>query len=179
MPLILLRHTRPRGCDGLCYGRSDLPLADEFDAAASTVLAALPEVSAVVSSPLARCRRLAERIAATRRLGLRTDLRIAEIDFGAWEGRPWDDLPRGEIDAWAADFHDARPHGGESVAMLAGRVGAALAEIPPGGLPVLWVTHLGVLRAVLAHRGVDRAWERRLDFGEWTRVPDPAHTKSG
>lgn len=172
MSLILLRHTRPRGRDGVCYGRSDLPLADDFDAAASTVLASLPEVSAVVSSPLVRCRRLAERISAARRLGLRTDPRIVEMDFGAWEGRPWDDLPRGEIDAWAADFHDARPHGGESVAMLAERVGAALADSVPGFPPVLWVTHLGVVRAVRAARGVDRAWETRLDFGEWTRVPD-------
>lgn len=174
MPLILLRHTRPLGGEGLCYGRSDLALAADFEAAATSLLADLPRVAVVVSSPRTRCRRLAERIAAARRLGLRIDARIAEMDFGAWEGRRWDDLPRGEIDAWAEDFHGARPHGGESVAMLAERVGAALAETAADAVPVLWVTHLGVVRAARALRGQAAPWESRLGFGEWTRLPDPA-----
>lgn len=172
MPLILLRHTKPEGGDGLCYGRTDLPLDADFEASASALLADLPEISAIVSSPLTRCRRLAERIAGARHRHLRIDARISEMDFGAWEGRPWADIPRGEIDTWAADLYGARPHGGENVTMLIERVGAALAETVAPDDPVLWVTHLGVVRAVRALRGIDRAWESHSGFGEWIRFTD-------
>ena len=78
--MILLRHTRPAVAEGMCYGRSDLALGPDFEAAAAAVLANLPEVRRVVSSPLGRCRRLAERIAATRRLPLAEDARLVEFD---------------------------------------------------------------------------------------------------
>ena len=123
-----------------------------------------------MSSPRRRCRRLAERIAAARRLALTEDPRLAEMDFGAWEGRAWGAIARDELDAWAADFHQARPHGGESVAMLAARVGAALAEAAPADPPVLWVTHSGVVRAACALAGVAQGWKTELDFGGWIAV---------
>ena len=133
-------------------------------------MAALPPVARVVTSPRRRCRLLAEAIAAARGLELGEDARLAEMDFGAWEGRRWDALPRAELDAWAADFEGARPHGGESVAMLAARVGAALAAAEPADPPVLWVTHSGVVRAACALAGVagglgDGARLRRRGWG--------------
>lgn len=161
MPLIL-RHTRPAIGPGLCYGRADLALPPGWEAEADTVLAALPPVAALRSSPLTRCRALAERISDARALPLAIDPRLTEIDFGAWETRPWDAIPRAELDAWAADFHHARPHGGESVAMLAARVAQALSETPPG---TLWVTHAGVARAVAALSGHPEGWDLRLDYG--------------
>ena len=42
------------------------------------------------------------------------DDRLAEMNFGDWEGRPWDSIPRLEIDAWAADVAGYAPPGGES-----------------------------------------------------------------
>lgn len=161
MPLIL-RHPPPRVAPGLCYGRTDLPLA-----AGWKTPAALPPVAAIAASPLARCRLPAERIAAMRGLPLVIDPRLSEIDFGAWEMRRWDALPRAELDAWAADFREARPHGGESVAMLAARVAAALAEAAPD---TLWVTHSGVARAVAALTGHPQGWDLCLACGAWMRL---------
>lgn len=165
--MILLRHTRPAIAEGVCYGRSDLDLAEDFEAALEDILAALPAVSEVATSPLARCRRLAERIAAARGLPLRVDARLIEFDFGGWEGRAWGAIPRAEIDAWAADFQHARPHGGESVAMLAERVGAALSEARAVSPPALWVSHAGVARAAAALTGQAEGWDKRLGFGRW------------
>lgn len=165
--MILLRHTRPEVGEGICYGRSDLDLRADFEAASREVLARLPPVRRVVSSPLGRCRHLAQRIAACRGLALAVDPRLAEMDFGTWEGRAWSAIARAELDAWAADFHHARPHGGESVAMLAARVDAALGTVEPGRPPVLWVSHAGVARAAAAHLGCARGWETRLGFGDW------------
>lgn len=166
MPLIL-RHTRPAVPAGLCFGRSDLPLAPGWQAEADAILSGLPAATAIATSPLTRCRLLAERIAAARGLPLSVDPRLAEMDFGAWENLPWDAIPRDELDAWAADFHHARPHGGESVAMLAARVAAALAEAPP---QVLWVSHAGVARAAAALTGRPEGWDLRLACGAWIAV---------
>jgi alpha-ribazole phosphatase len=167
MGLILLRHTRPVGSDGVCYGRADLPPGPDLPREARRLDAQIGPVTAILSSPLVRCLRLAEALGAARALPVLRDPRLAEIDFGAWEGLRWDAIPRAEIDAWAADLHHARPHGGETVAELALRVGEALAAAPAGALIV---THMGPIRAALARAGRDGAWEARLPFGGWVEV---------
>jgi len=169
--LILLRHTRPDVAEGVCYGRSDLGLAACFDAEAGRLAAELPEVARVVTSPLGRCRRLAERIAAARGLPLAVEARLIEMDFGRWEGVAWDDIPRRELDAWAADLLHARPHGGETVAELAARTEAALAALSCGPRPVLAVTHAGVIKAVRARGAGPAAWQGTLGFGGWETHP--------
>lgn len=165
--MIALRHSRPAVAEGVCYGRTDLALAEDFDAVLTAILAGLPAVGAVRSSPLGRCLRLAEAIAAARGLAVETDPRLMEMDFGRWETRAWSAIPRPELDAWAADFDHARPHGGESVAMLAARVRDALDAAGPGNPPALWVTHSGVIRAACALIGRAPGWETNIGFGEW------------
>jgi len=167
MPLIVLRHTRPDVAWGVCYGRSDVGLAADFDAAAQRIAGELPAVSRIVSSPLARSRRLAEAIGVARGLDVEVEPAIQELDFGAWELKRWDAIAPVELNAWSADFHGARPHGGESVGMLAERVGAALDRTPRADPPVLWVTHSGVIRAVCARLGRAKGWETDVGFGEW------------
>lgn len=165
--MILLRHTRPAVAEGICYGRTDLALAAGFEAEAARLAGSLPPVAAVVTSPLGRCLRLAEAIAAARRLPLTVEPRITEIDFGRWEGRAWAEIPRAEIDAWAADLMHARPHGGETVAELAARVQAALDDWRSGPRPLLAVTHAGVIKAVRSLTGGAPDWHGSLPFGGW------------
>jgi len=157
MELILVRHTRPDMPQGICYGRLDVGVRDTFANEAAEVLDALPEVRRLISSPLRRCRKLARRIATARELPLDFDERLAEMDFGAWEGRPWATLPASELDAWAADFMHARPHGGESVAMLQARVRAALshwsAQRSARTVPIAFITHAGVIKAACSGAG--------------------------
>ncbi|WP_160147286.1 histidine phosphatase family protein [Methylopila sp. Yamaguchi] len=56
--------------------------------------------------------------------------KLAEIDYGAWSGRDLDDVAKDEPGAFAEWAGDplAKPHGGESLADLASRVGDWLAE---------------------------------------------------
>jgi len=167
MALILLRHTRPAVEAGLCYGRTDLALAEDFAAAAQDLARDLPPFQRILTSPLSRCLRLAQAVADARAMPLTVDPRLAEMDFGDWEGRRWSDLPRAELDAWAADLLHARPHGGETVAELAARTAAALTDAGQGPVPALVVTHAGVIKAAIARAQGPAGWEAQIAFGTW------------
>lgn len=151
MRLVLVRHTSVAGVQGLCYGRTEVALAESFEADAAAVRAALPPGPwPLVASPARRCRRLAE----TFGIAMTIDPRLGEIDFGAWEGRAWDDLPRAILDRWCADFVNRRPPGGESFAELAARAEAFVADMARRheGRTLVAVTHAGIIRALLAPR---------------------------
>ena len=171
MELILVRHTRPLVAENVCYGATDLELAPTFEEEADRVIGSLPPAERLVTSPLARCRRLAERISAATSLAPVVDARLREMDFGTWEGIPWNAVPRAELDAWAADFLDARPHGGESVRMLYARARAAVSDYRRTGFAHIVVTHAGVIKAVRAEDRYPNAWKSNVAFGGTMRVP--------
>jgi alpha-ribazole phosphatase len=173
----LIRHAPPLVPDALasseaaqaklwCYGRSDWPASlAHTRAAASRWLQAhtLPDRPLTIRcSPLSRCELLALEIKA---LGvnfvLKKDNRLVEIDFGAWEGQLWRDVPHEEVDAWAADFYNYRLGGtGDSVRGWLSQVLAALQDsgwakadvdvdaARPSQADDVWITHAGVIRAV-------------------------------
>ena len=173
MSVILLRHTRPVGADGLCYGRTDLDLAAGFEGEVARLASELPAVGRILTSPLSRCRRLAEALAAARGLTVEVEETLIEMDFGRWENTPWEAIPRAELDAWAADFTGARPHGGESVADLAVRVRRALERATSGSRPALAVTHAGIIKAARVATGEADAWQSETAFGRWVTVDWP------
>ena len=179
MRLILVRHTRPEAADNVCHGVTDLDVAPTFDQEAAVVVAALPAVERLVTSPLRRCMRLAERIGAARGLVPVVDERLREMDFGRWEGVPWGDIDRAELDEWAADFFHARPHGGESVAMVSGRVGSALADYRRSGVAHAVVTHAGIIKVARAEGGCADAWTASADFGAIVRIEFSAAADPG
>ena len=148
--ILLVRHTATAAPPGLCHGRTEVPLADSFPDEAAAVRACVEaaldgRAFSLHSSPAGRCRRLAEVFGVP----FAIDPRLQELDFGDWEGRAWDALPRAALDAWGDDFVRVGPPGGERFSDLAVRAEAALAAL--SGHAVV-VTHAGVIRALLAPR---------------------------
>lgn len=162
MALILVRHSRPVGFEGLCYGRTDLLAGPEVGDDAARLNTELPKAKRLITSPLVRAEILAKTLGEIRNTPVTQDNRLVEMDFGHWEGKLWADIPRNEIDAWAADFLNARPHGGESVKLLEARVSQVLNSYEDAIL----VTHLGVIRAALSIAEHKAAWEAKVGFGE-------------
>ena len=161
MRLYLIRHPRPREAAGRCYGRLDLDLDAPPAAAAARIAARLPadfRQWPLWSSPARRCWQLA----AALHPAPHADARLLEMDFGAWEGRRWDDIARAALDAWAADPAGfAAPGGGESGRAVLARARACLATAQAAGLDrLILVTHAGILRALLAdhYRLQSRHW---------------------
>jgi alpha-ribazole phosphatase len=171
MAVMVIRHTRVAVAKGVCYGRTDVPLAGTFAQEAAAVRARLTVGPRVVfTSPAVRCQQLAQTLGAGE---IRIDVRLWELDFGAWENRCWDDLPRAEVDAWAEEFVDAGPPGGESFRSLAQRVNAFRGELSGENIAV--VTHAGVIRAWLCleeGRPFSKAFERTVEFGECIEIPN-------
>lgn len=150
MKLVLVRHPQPDVAPGLCYGASDVPVVDAELARVHAALATqgLPGDFPVHASPLQRCMRLAERLAPGR---VTVDRRLAEMDFGAWELRTWDDIPRADVDAWTANLLRYRPGGAENVLDVAHRVHAFLADLHRQDVrAALVVCHAGTIRLLAA-----------------------------
>jgi len=160
MDLYLIRHPVVETAPGICYGRSDVALRDTPDVGAALIAEKLAllmgtssatAISHVATSPLSRCMTVAQALTNDATV----DARLAELDFGRWEGVAWDAIPRVEIDAWAADITHGRPHGGESVQQLADRTASWLAELAiPSGEATdtahVAITHAGVIRIMTA-----------------------------
>lgn len=149
MKLWLVRHAAPLIGPGICYGRLDVEADGAATQSSARALASvLPRGLPVRVSGLRRARQLAQALLALREdLQPIRDERLNEMDFGAWEGVPWQDIPKAAIDAWTRDFAQYRAGGGESVSDVLRRVARALADTVTHGQAV-WITHAGVMRAV-------------------------------
>ena len=161
MELYLVRHTTPDISRGVCYGQSDIDVAASFaaelemlkDKLGAKLAAPVADIGTIYSSPMQRCTKLADELANSLNLrASRKDPRLMELDFGDWELRRWDDIPRDEFDRWAYDHVHQAPPNGESFYALHKRAAAFLAEVKarPAKACTVVVTHGGVIRALLA-----------------------------
>lgn len=173
MEIYIVRHTRVNVAPNLCYGQTDVPLADSFAADADIVRQKLPPLHecVVYASPLSRCRKLAEQLYHGR---IRYDPRLLELNFGAWEGQRWDTIPEIHLKTWAEDFVNLRCPGGESFQELFTRTAAFWEDLrPQSGALAIVVTHGGLIRALLAHvlhLPAEYAMRLNVDYGGVTKI---------
>lgn len=152
MIVALLRHGRTEWNDARrMQGRADIPLSEAGRAqVAAWRLPASLRDARIVASPLARAVETARLLA-----GAEPELahELVEMDWGAWEGRTFDEL-RAELGpAYAVAESlgvDYRPPRGESPRDVQVRVLRWFGRVSTEPGPVLAVTHNGVLRALVA-----------------------------
>ena len=171
--LILVRHGETAlTAQGRFSGRGDVPLSEQGEAqamaAAGRVAGIARDVAAVATSPLSRCTRTAELIAAEQG-GVKVTVvpDLIECDFGAWEGltfaeaqERWPDV----MDAWL-DSTSVAPPDGESFDAVAARVRRAVGTVLrayPSSVVVV-VSHVSPLKLILRDALVaDNAFLHRL-----------------
>jgi alpha-ribazole phosphatase len=177
--LWLARHAQPLIAPGVCYGATDVAANAQATLQAAEALAqCLPAGLQLVSSPLQRCVQLTSCLHALRPdLVCQTDTRLAEMDFGCWEGQRWDAIPQADYERWTADFGAHAFGGKESVQAFMLRVAAAWDEAQLGGLETVWITHAGVIRAAtLLAQGVRQVTQAAQwpvsapAFGAWCQL---------
>lgn len=175
MPLHLIRHTRVATPPGLCYGRLDVPLADSFAIEALAVRSALERqfpagLPELWTSPSQRCQQLALQLGAP----LRCDVRLQELNFGAWEGRTWTALDSPATRHWGDNWQSAAPPDGESLPELLARLRAFLEELD--GADAVVITHAGPIRALhhlLLGESLEHAFHRAVGFGQYLILAYP------
>ena len=178
--ILLVRHGRVASCyDGVCYGRSDVELSDEGwrqSHALADELAFLP-ITHLFHSGLARARSLAELIAARSGVTPSVAPALAEIHFGQWELRNWQDIFQEVGDAMADIIHSPatyRPPSGETAYELRDRVLAWHQGLPAAGLMVA-VAHGGPIAALRGTLGGLPAsqWPALIPaHGQWVELDE-------
>ena len=153
MIVALIRHASTAWNEqGRMQGRCDIPLSEggRAQARAWRVPAELTRHAAWVSSPLSRAVETAEILAGRT---VTRESALTEMDWGNWEGQTLDELRTVDADAYArneARGLDFRPPEGESPREVLARLQPWLKRIGSSAHPVIAVTHLGVLRVMLA-----------------------------
>lgn len=98
------------------------------------------------------------------------DARLREFDFGAWEGKKWDDISEkypDEYQSWQQDRENI-PHGGERLSEVTARIQSFLDELRQkhnDDAHILIFAHggsLGVLMSLLMGNDPNRWWQYRL-----------------
>lgn len=159
MKLTLVRHTSLDVAPHICYGQSDVAVSANFDTERQQLQKKLAsfEFDAIYTSPLQRCHQLAQALCADASLGfasddIQRDERLKELNFGDWEMRPWDAIPRETFDIWANDYANLAPPNGETFSQLHARSKGFVADVSHHSQDanILVVTHGGFIRALVA-----------------------------
>lgn len=152
MKITLVRHTSLQVEPGICYGQSDIDVGASFWDEANQLKTKLADTQfdVVYTSPLQRCAKLAVALNVGEPI---EDARLMELNFGDWETRAWDDIPRDIFDTWAHDYANLAPPMGETFGQLQQRALSFLEaqKLKNAGKHMLIVTHGGLIRALLAH----------------------------
>ena len=161
-------------------GQLDPPLNERGRAQAHALaeeVAANHEVAALWVSNQRRALETAAIVGAALGIDPQVDPRLAEGDWGRWQGRLVDDILREEGELFQA-FVEGRPDfrfpGGESLEEHMERTWAALDDIARGPLPALAVCHGGTIRCALARShpdGMPGIGARRIPNGALIALP--------
>ena len=183
MDIYLIRHTEVAVGRSVSYGQSDVELATNYVEQRDRILTQLPtdRPAYLFSSPLNRCRLLANDLATSAEIDLKSvqfDDRIKELNFGDWEMTPWADIPRSTLDPWMNDFVNVGPPNGETFQDLFDRVGTfwqeKISQLAAENVgPVYIITHGGVIRALLClflDLSLQNAYRVHLDYGSLTKL---------
>ncbi|KDR34765.1 phosphoglycerate mutase [Caballeronia grimmiae] len=174
MNVILLCHAATHAMKAARF-----PTGNEPAKRAELMRFGLPHDVPVISSPAAAARETASWLTSQ----FTIDPAFDDIDYGRWRGHAIREIAQQEaesIAAWLSDVN-ARPHGGESIAMLAERIAGALTRIGNDASHecCIVVTHAIVVKAALAHvRGEALASSLRMDFAPLSSIQleyDAAH----
>ncbi|GAF05049.1 alpha-ribazole phosphatase family protein [Saccharicrinis fermentans] len=174
--LYIIRHTTPNIEPGICYGDSDLDVADSFKEEAEKIKNLLINLTPayIFSSPLIRCRKLGEALFPGS--VIHYDNRLKELNFGDWEMKPWKDIDKEVLKIWSDDFvHKSTPNG-ENFNQLFSR---ASHFIDNDILPlkehskIAMVTHSGIMRCLISrylHIPMDKIFSLKLNYGAVIKI---------
>ena len=152
--IVLMRHAQTKGGHGRCVGRTRLPLSEEGRKQAMLVADLLSQVGSfrLCSSPSRRSLDTIAPLAEKWSQSVDVFPGLDEIDMGSWDGLAFDAIQQmypEQYEERGKRFASFCAPGGESFSQVADRAFSVLEELAAGPLPVLVMTHAGVIRALV------------------------------
>ena len=156
--LWLIRHPEPdEAVRGICYGSLDVPLSPQAIEQAQSIARWLSRhrLDAIYTSPSQRCVETARCIAAGRSCPVEPADALRELDFGDFEGRPYNEIAELHpvlYREWMEHPTEVHFSGGENFKQMADRVIATTRELVSrhSGQHLAFVSHGGAIRIILA-----------------------------
>jgi len=147
--IYLVRHTKVDISQGVCYGKSDVPVAPTFIEESQKILEKFKgiTINTVYSSPMSRCTQLANIFTSNYII----DNRLIELDFGDWEGKTWEEIYQTAYGKkWMNNYLELPTLRGETYQKLYDRVTSFIKEMDKIN-NCLIITHAGVMRAFMSY----------------------------
>jgi alpha-ribazole phosphatase len=169
MDIVLIRHLKPVGVVGVCYGKTDVSASD--DITHLNLPFELPAMGTMWTSPLSRCLNLATRLQSEFDYDLNVDERLSELDFGDWEMQAWDAIGAAVLDEWIASGF-SNLHSGESLMQFDARIFNWCKGLDRTTGHVV-ITHAGVIRSIYRQflgLTLDKSLSMPVPFGTGLRV---------
>ncbi|TCO08047.1 alpha-ribazole phosphatase [Natronoflexus pectinivorans] len=173
MQLTLIRHIKTVAPEGLCYGQTDIELPAGYEKVHAKITEKLKDskFDVIFSSPLQRCKLLAEAISKNRQ-PIVFDDRLKELNFGEWEQKMWSDIESSAMaKLFFEDYINVAPPGGESFHEMVHRVKLFYDEINREyhGQKILVVSHGGPIRIfikLIRNIEIKEVFDTRVDYGQ-------------
>ncbi len=177
MEIYVVRHTRPLGMEGTCYGHADIPVDETvFHQSANEILLSLPAAAcAIYSSPLQRCSRLAAFVVQHKYANQNIQYHplLMELNFGDWENKKWNDIEPASLQLWMDDYVNVIVPGGENFIALHQRTAYFIEELKSSNYQaVVVITHAGFIRSLSTHllqTKLTDAFSIACDYGSVSR----------
>ncbi|HTN21812.1 MAG TPA: alpha-ribazole phosphatase family protein [Pelobium sp.] len=172
--IYLIRHPEVYNPNKFCYGKSEMPLEENFTIKFDWIKDRLKlnDNSAYYSSPLRRCTKLASYLSDDK---FTQDERLSDLDFGNWEMKEWSEIPVKEKNAWNDDFVNYKIKNGERFIDLYDRAidfyEETISEVPAENIVI--VTHSGVIRSIIAYVldfPVEKVYNLQIDFSSVSKL---------
>ena len=180
--ITLVRHGKVDGPAAL-YGRTDIALSavgrSDLTRALNSLHTQTP-ITHIISSPRLRCAQVAQEFSTLNTIPLHIEDNLQEMDFGVWDGIPFDQLGDEwkNIEAFWESPHSMQPPGGESLNDFAARIIHTWELLIRNNQPehILVVCHGGVIRIIIAHllqldwRNAALFKQLQIDYASHTRI---------
>ena len=183
MDIYLIRHSAVYNPNKLCYGQSEIPLEEnftvDFDWIKDALQAQFSADTLFISSPFRRCIKLADYLSGG---NYQINNQITEINFGAWEMKPWTEISEKEINPWMQDFVNYRIPNGENFVDLFERVISFYEEIIKKEVKnIVLLTHAGVIRSMASYVldfPLENAFNLQVDYSSISKIEYDEQNKS-
>jgi alpha-ribazole phosphatase len=169
MNIYLIRHTKVATAKGICYGQTDVGLADSFKKESEVIKDQIKDIKfdKIYSSPLTRCKKLAKQLFKSEII---YDDRLMEMNFGEWELQEWDNIQHPDIDRWMTDFVNTPCPNGESFLQMHKRIISFITDIDARKYKnIAIISHGGPIRNFITHikdEDLKDAFKREITYGE-------------